>query len=317
MNDLLGTVAGGANGAGRGGDLEAGPPPPQPPGEGNDKHMEDFFREVAAIKGMMADIRRNQGRLQEAHERSKTVTRSEEMKKLREQMQASLGLYLQSLGEDITAVSKSADAIKKRLAELDRSNEQSLKRKGCGPGSSSERTRTAITGALKKKLKDLMGEFQDLRSRVNAEYREVVERRVYTVTGQHADEEQIEKMIETGESETIFQKAILEQGRGYVLDTLAEIRERRDAVLELERSLMELHQIFLDMAVLVEAQGEMLDNIEAQVAKSVEYVQAGTTHLVAAKRLQKNTRKWMCCALILLIIIAAAIAIPIALKLTK
>ena len=54
-----------------------------------------------------------------------------------------------------------------------------------------------------------------------------------------------------------------------------------------------------------------------QVAKSVEYVQAGTTHLVAAKRLQKNTRKWMCCALILLIIIACAIAIPIALKLTK
>jgi hypothetical protein len=36
---------------------------------------------------MMMDIRRNQGRLQEAHERSKMVTRSEEMKKLREQMQ--------------------------------------------------------------------------------------------------------------------------------------------------------------------------------------------------------------------------------------
>lgn len=52
-----------------------------------------------------------------------------------------------------------------------------------------------------------------------------------------------------------------------------------------------------------------------QVAKSVEYVQAGTTHLVAAKRLQKNTRKWMCVALILLLIIAAAIAIPIAIKL--
>lgn len=29
-----------------------------------------------------------------------------------------------ALQEDITAVSKSADAIKKRLAELDRSNEQ-------------------------------------------------------------------------------------------------------------------------------------------------------------------------------------------------
>lgn len=36
------------------------------------------------------------------------------------------------------------------------------------------------------------------------------------VTGQAATEEEIDEMIETGESETIFQKAILEQGRGYV-----------------------------------------------------------------------------------------------------
>ena len=33
---------------------------------------------------------------------------------------------------------------------------------------------------------------------------------------------------------------------------------------DLERQLLGLHQIFLDMAVLVEAQGEMLDNIETQ-----------------------------------------------------
>ena len=50
-----------------------------------------------------------------------------------------------------------------------------------------------------------------------------------------------------------------------VEDTLAEIQERHDAVRDLEKGLLDLHQIFLDMAVLVEAQGEMLDNIEAQV----------------------------------------------------
>jgi syntaxin 1B/2/3 len=42
---------------------------------------------------------------------------------------------------------------------------------GCGPGSSSERTRTAITAALRKKLRDLMGEFQQLRQRLQDEYR--------------------------------------------------------------------------------------------------------------------------------------------------
>ena len=53
-------------------------------------------------------------------------------------------------------------------------------------------------------------------------------------------------------------------------DTLAEIEERGEAVRELEKSLLDLHQIFLDMAVLVEAQGEMLDNIEAQVRLAVD-----------------------------------------------
>ena len=98
----------------------------------------------------------------------------------------------------------------------------------------------------------------------------MVERRVYTVTGQHATEDEIDRMIENGEAESVFQRAILEQGRGYVMDTLAEIRERRDAVKELEASLMELHQIFLDMAVLVETQGQMIDNIEAQVRQREE-----------------------------------------------
>ena len=49
------------------------------------------------------------------------------------------------------------------------------------------------------------------------------------------------------------------------LDAMAEIQERHEAVKDLEESLADLHQIFLDMSVLVDAQGEMLDNIEQQV----------------------------------------------------
>jgi hypothetical protein len=53
---------------------------------------------------------------------------------------------------------------------------------------------------LKKKLKDLMGEFSEMRARIHEENRQVVQRRVYTVTGQHLPEEDIDTMIETGES---------------------------------------------------------------------------------------------------------------------
>jgi len=221
-----------------------------------DADIDQFYAQVALIKALMGDIREYQSRLMSNNEKTKSAMRTADVHALREQMQM-----------DANTISKEADQIKTYLKDLDAQNAAALKKKGCGPGSASERTRSAITGALKKKLKELMGEFQSLRARLQKDYRETVERRIYTVTGQHASEEEIERMIDEGEGEMIFQKAIMEQGRGYVMDTLAEIRERRDAVLDLEKSLMELHQIFLDMAVLVEAQGQMIDNIEAQVGE--------------------------------------------------
>jgi t-SNARE complex subunit (syntaxin) len=49
-----------------------------------------------------------------------------------------------------------------------------------------------------------------------------------------------------------------------LLDTLNEINERHEAVKELNKSLVELSQMFTDMAVLVEQQGVMINNIETQ-----------------------------------------------------
>ncbi|KAG6494646.1 hypothetical protein ZIOFF_042406 [Zingiber officinale] len=150
-----------------------------------------------------------------------------------------------------------------------------------------------------------------LRERIQQEYREVVERRVITVTGSRPDEETIDHLIETGNSEQIFQKAIQEQGRGQVMDTLAEIQERHNTARDLERKLLELQQIFIDMAVLVDAQGEMLDNIETQVSSAVDHVQSGTVALQKAKKLQKNSRKWMCIAIIILLLIVVIIVVAV------
>jgi hypothetical protein len=96
--------------------------------------------------------------------------------------------------------------------------------------------------------------------------------RYFTITGEKPDEDIIEKIIETGESENFLQVAIHEQGRGQILETIREIQERHDTVKEIEKNLLELHQIFLDMAVLVEAQGEQLNDIESQVTIDAPFI---------------------------------------------
>lgn len=56
---------------------------------------------------------------------------------------------------------------------------------------------------------------------------------------------------------------------------------------------MELHQLFLDMSVLVETQGEMLDQIEYSVQQAQAFVEKGVSQLENAKKSQKSSRKVM------------------------
>ncbi|GMN53997.1 hypothetical protein TIFTF001_023129 [Ficus carica] len=281
----------------RDGDIELGM---QAPVNVGDKALEDFFKKVQEIEKQNEKLDKFLRKLQEANEESKAVTKAPEMKAIKKRME-----------KDVDEVGKVARWVKSKIEELDRENLASRQKPGCGKGTGVDRSRTSTTLALKKKLKDKMAEFQTLRENIHQEYREVVERRVYTVTGTKPDEETIERLIETGDGEQIFQKAIQEQGRFQIMDTIAEIQERHDAVREVERKLLDLQQIFLDMAVLVEAQGDLLDNIETQVSSAVDHVQQGNTALQRAKSLQKNSRKWMCIAIIILLLIVAIIVVAV------
>eukprot|EP00191_Tetraselmis_sp_GSL018_P011963 CAMPEP_0177606588 /NCGR_PEP_ID=MMETSP0419_2-20121207/17390_1 /TAXON_ID=582737 /ORGANISM="Tetraselmis sp., Strain GSL018" /LENGTH=294 /DNA_ID=CAMNT_0019100965 /DNA_START=216 /DNA_END=1097 /DNA_ORIENTATION=- len=294
MRDLLPSLAGTPPQVSEAGDVESGLPlnggsteatltPPQPQRKkGKASHLEEFFQQVADIKTLLESIKHEQDDLKQLHERSKSSTRTKEANK-----------FSADMTEVVDRVNRTATKVKQQLELLDAKNEEARKTPGNEASSSNDRMRTAVTAGLKKKLKDMMAEFGALRRRIQDENREMVGRRLYTVTGKKAAEEDVDRLIETGQSDKIFQKAMLmEQGKGHILDTLAEIQERHEAVKHLEKSLYELHQIFLDMAVLVEAQGEQLDSIEAQVGKSMEYVVKGTEQLVQARELQKDSRKW-------------------------
>ncbi|KAI4341312.1 hypothetical protein MLD38_026048 [Melastoma candidum] len=255
-------------------------------------NLDKFFEDVESIKEDLAELDGLRNSLRSSHEKSKTLHDSRSVKELRSRMDG-----------DVSSALKKAKLIKVRLEALDRANAANRSLPGCGPGSSSDRTRTSVVNGLRKKLKEAMEEFGVLREKISREYRETVQRRYFTVTGENPDEKTLDILISTGESETFLQKAIQEQGRGRVLDTIYEIQERHDAVKDMERNLKELHQVFLDMAVLVQAQGEQLDDIESQVARANSFVHGGTKQLETARKHQKNTRKWTCYAVILLLVI--------------
>uniref|UniRef100_A0A7N0UND4 t-SNARE coiled-coil homology domain-containing protein n=1 Tax=Kalanchoe fedtschenkoi TaxID=63787 RepID=A0A7N0UND4_KALFE len=263
-------------------------------------NLDRFFDDVENVKDDMKEVEKLHKKLQESNEESKTIHNAKKIKDLRSRMDA-----------DVALVLKKVKVIKGKLEALDKSNVAHRKLPGCGPGSSADRTRTSVVSGLGKKLKDMMDDFQSLRAKISAEYKETVERRYFTVTGQKADEEMIENLIASGESENFLQKAIQEQGRGQIMDTISEIQERHDAVKEIEKNLIELHQVFLDMAALVEAQGQQLNDIESHVAHASSFVRRGTDHLQEAVEYQRSSRKWYCYAVLLVIVIIIVLLFPI------
>ncbi|GLU08571.1 hypothetical protein SLE2022_254770 [Rubroshorea leprosula] len=299
MNDLLAdSFAGDTRGhPSRNNDIEMGL---QVSTSNSDMGMEAFNKQTQEVEKQVDKLSGLLRKLKDANEESKSVTKGSAMKAIKKRME-----------KDIDEVGKIARNVKAKLEAINKENLANRQKPGCEKGTSIDRSRMNVMNALTKKFKDLMTEFQTLRQKIQDEYREVVERRVITVTGTRPDEETIDRLIETGNSEQIFQKAIQEQGRGQVLNTVEEIQERHDAVKEIEKKLLDLQQIYLDMAVLVEAQGEILDNIESQVATAVTNVQTGTTALQKAKTLQKNSRKWMCIAIIILLLIVAVIVVGV------
>ncbi|CAL1382809.1 unnamed protein product [Linum trigynum] len=267
-----------------------------------DANLGLFLQEAEAVKTEMESIRGILSRLQETNEESKSLHKPEKLKSFRDK-----------INSDVMAVLKKAKAIKTQLEDMDRANAANRRLSGFKEGTPIYRTRVAVTNGLRKKLKELMVDFQGLRQRMMTEHQETVGRRYFTVTGEYPDEEVIDKIISDGHGgEEFLKRAIQEHGRGKVLETVVEIQDRHDAAKEIERSLLELHQVFMDMAVMVETQGEKLDDIEHHVLNASHYVKDGTKELKTAKDYQKSGRKWMCIGVILLLLIVLLIVIPVA-----
>ncbi|KAI3824699.1 hypothetical protein L1987_06168 [Smallanthus sonchifolius] len=250
--------------------------------------LDKFFHDVENVKEKLYK------KVQESNEESKMVQNARKMKLLRSKM-----------GLEFTNLLTTVKIMKGKLETLDKSIVEHRKIPGYGLGSSVDQTHNSVVTSLSKKLKVMMGDFQELRAQINDEYRETIGRSYFTIIGEKANDELIHNLISTGSSEDFMQKAIQDQGREQIMDTISEIQERHDAFIEIEKNLNELHHIFLDMVVLVEAHGEQLNDVESQVAHISSFIRLGTDQIVEAKKLRKRWRKCACIILVLILIVIA------------
>ena len=80
-----------------------------------------------------------------------------------------------------------------------------------------------------------------------------------------------------------------------VLILQEDIKDRHTEINKLEKSLKNLHKIFLDVAVIVESQSETIDSIEHSVESSHNNIVKSTTNFQQAREFQTSARRKKIC----------------------
>ena len=101
------------------------------------------------------------------------------------------------------------------------------------------------------------------------------------------------------------------QGQQQQVQAYEQAQGKYQDVLRLEQSILELHQMFVDFALLTEQQGELLDQIEFQVKAASDYIDEGNSEMVKAIEIQKSIRRNQCILLIIVLVIIGVIVVVI------
>lgn len=95
---------------------------------------------------------------------------------------------------------------------------------------------------------------------------------------------------------------------------MVSVKDKYKDVLELERSIAELTQMFQDLALLVDQQGGLLDRIEENVKRAGDFIAGGNEELHESVRLQISLRYKQCCLATTVVLVLAGIITIIFLK---
>ncbi|XP_066930616.1 syntaxin-7-like isoform X2 [Clytia hemisphaerica] len=80
-------------------------------------------------------------------------------------------------------------------------------------------------------------------------------------------------------------------------EELEQVRDRNQRIQQIEEDILNVNEIFRDLATIVHEQGETIDSIESHVELASVQVHEGNKQLQRAKNYQKSARKRLCCIL--------------------
>ncbi|GMT06698.1 hypothetical protein PENTCL1PPCAC_28872 [Pristionchus entomophagus] len=189
----------------------------------------------------------------------------------------------QELNRKTDAVHSKMRGFKKEVMDLNK-----------GLESSTDQTATVNNRIIKEQVTRLTRNLLSLGTKFEKEQMEYKEKskKNYTtylkVLNTELADEALEEALEDGTLSSKINGVILALDQKK--DLLDEVKQRTDDILTLEQSIRGLSEMFHDLHLLVCSQDEMLNNIEMNIGRSVEYAVKAKDDIVAAQKMKRRAQ---------------------------
>ncbi|KAG8455991.1 hypothetical protein GDO86_001975 [Hymenochirus boettgeri] len=264
-----------------------------------DHFMDDFFHQVEDIRNCIAKISENVNEMKKNH--SKILSAPNPDDKTKED--------LENLNQEIKTI---ANKVRTKLKSMAQTVDQD---ENANRTSVNFRIRKSQHTVLSRKFGEVMTEYNETQVQFRERSKGRIQRQL-EITGKSTTNDELEEMLESG-NPSIFTSDIISDSQ-ITRQALNEIESRHKDIMKLESSIRELHDMFIDIAMLVESQGEMINSIEKNVENAAEYIEHAKEETKKAVKYQSKSRrkKWIAAFIVLVLIgiIALIIGLSVGLK---
>jgi len=230
--------------------------------------LDEFFKKGETIRNGIEEMRNKVYELRDIYADSiGTVTSNKNKKKQ---------------GKEIDDLMDTTNLNAQRLREALQTLGKDIPKESDGLMTEDRIKKKNIHTSLLEDFMDLMQDYQGIQNKHNEEMRKLVKTQVLLVNPDAKDED-VEKAIEAG-PQLIFTSDRAKAAQ----ESLRYIQNKHTEILKLEKSLEEVHQLFVDMAVLVQEQSETINRISYQVSNAKKDILIATEELRAANKIQRR-----------------------------
>jgi t-SNARE complex subunit (syntaxin) len=264
-------------------------------GGGQPEHMKQFFNDVEAIKSDISAVTSATEQITSLKDKAIHATAETEELQISETIKTL-----------VTNTNARAKKCKNLLGLLKEENSNLKKEQKAKP--TDLRVRENLVNTLLRKFIDEMKRYQNSQQQYKTDIKKKVTRQVQMIKSDATEQEVDEIMRSEGGREALYQQQILSGGVNDQIKTqYRAVAGKYQDVLTLEASVAELHQMFLDFALLTEQQGELLDQIEYQVRTAADYVEDANVDVYEAIEYQKKIRKKQCWIILIVVVLVIII----------